>query len=302
MYSQPPTLKQYPGFRRDSRVSIGPNTTSTESDFDCSEVIGNILGTSDTGWYDVRDRCSDPFDLVRISLTDGAESAEEIGQFLLHGLADTDYLASLMSRHGYQRVAQYIKERRIPTRLNIRVADFGEVVSGRLLEEEEGLIRPIEKLRYKFNHDWSPHLTDVFAVLVEGDEITTFAYCEVKAGTTPPNVQVGANGYRDLIKVPRDKTPEILYFTAERLWEAGRLEDYDRLDRAMSSATPIPNMLRLALVFDESAWSESVLDAVKNAMQQEGPTEASFVCFLVTRDGLRTLVEESFDKMREALV
>ena len=62
---------------------------------------------------------------------------------------------------------------------------------------------------------------------------------------------MGAKGYKDLIKVWREKTPEILHFTAERLWEAHRIDDYDRLDRAMSSSTPVPQLLRLVLIFDE---------------------------------------------------
>lgn len=254
------------------------------------------------GWYELGAQASDPFNLRRVALTGGAETAERLGNFLLHGLTNTDYLGVLMAKHGYERVAEYVQQRRVPTKLNIRVADFGEVTSGHLLEEEEGLLRPIEKLRYTFNHEWSPHLTDVFATLVEAGEITAFAYCEVKAGTTPPNADVGANGYKDLLRAWREKTPEILHFTAERLWEAQRWDDYERLDRAMSGATSVPQLLRLVLIFDEVAWKESVLDALAAAVAQEAPHDDSFVCYLVTRADLRTLVNDSFEKMAELAV
>ena len=254
------------------------------------------------GWYELGDRASKPFTLTRVSITGGSETAETLGQFLLNGLTNTDHLGALMARHGYARVAQYVQERRVPTKLNIRVANFGEVTSGHLLEEEEDLLRPIEKLRYTFNHEWSPHLTDVFAVLVENDEITTFAYCEVKAGTTSPDSDVGAKGYKDLLKVWREKTPEILHFTAERLWEAQQIDEYDRLDRAMSSPTPVPQLLRLVLIFDEMARADSVLDSVAAAVEQDAPPDDSFVCYLVTRADLRTLVDDSFGKMAEHAV
>lgn len=252
--------------------------------------------------YALGDQVIEPFELTRISITGGSETAEKLGRFLLHGLTDTDHLGDLMARHGYTRVAEYVQERRVPTKLNIRVANFGEVVSGQLLEAEENLLRPIEKLRYTFNHEWSPHLTDVFAVLVDDDEITAFAYCEVKAGTTSPDADVGAKGYGDLLKTWREKTPEILHFTAERLWDAQRFDAYERLDRAMYGATPVRHLLRLTLIFDEMAWSECVLDAVATAVQQDVPPEDSFVCYLVTRADLRTLVGDSFQKMAELAV
>ena len=233
--------------------------------------------TTYADWYESGAPSGEPFNVTPVSITGGSETVETLGQFLLHGLTDTDHLGALMARHGYGRVAQYVQERRVPTHLNIRVANFGEIVSGRLLESEEGLLRLIEKLHYTFNHEWSPHLTDVFAVLVEAGEITTFAYCEVKAGTTSPDTDVAAKGYKDLLKAWRQKTPEILHFTAERLWDAQRLDDYERLDRAMYGATPVPQLLRLALIFDENIRLDSVLDAVTTAIQKDAPPDDSFM-------------------------
>ena len=257
------------------------------------------MSTSDPEWYELADTTCDPFCLIRVHIVEGVETAETIGTFLLNGLTDTTYIGNLIARHGYSRLEEYIRNRLIPSSLNIQVANFGEIVSGHLLEEEEGLLRPIEKLRYNFNHDWSPHLTDVFSLLVEGEEITAFAYCEVKSGTTRPDANVGAKGYRDLLKVTRDKTPEILHFTSERLWDAHKLADWERLDRAMSSITPIRRILRLALVFDESVLPQSVLDKLGEKISQDGLPDDSFCCYLVTGPGLRTLVIDSFSKMEE---
>ena len=105
-------------------------------------------------------------------MREGSGIEEKFGGFLLEGLADTDHLAGIMSRHGREKVSEFIRGHKVPSRLNIRVGNFGEVLLGRLLEEEESFIRPIEKLRYTFNRDWSPHLTDVFALVIEDDAIT----------------------------------------------------------------------------------------------------------------------------------
>ncbi len=253
-------------------------------------------------WYELEDRVNEPFQLTHAYLSADPQTPELLGQFLLQGLTDTEYLGSLVAKHGYGGVAEYIRDRRVPTKLNARVADFGEVVSGNLLEGEEQLVRPIEKLRYKFNHDWSPQLTDVFAVLVEDGEITTFAYCEVKPGTTAPKKSVGADGYTALLQTWRERTPEILHFTAERLWEARRQEEYERLDRAMARPEAVSQLLRLVLVFDESAWSNSILEAVANAVDEDAPPAGAFACYLVTGAVLRSLVDKSFDAMQELAV
>ena len=258
--------------------------------------------TANSDWYELGEQVALPFDLARVTITGESETVETLGQFLLSGLTDTDHLGALMAKHSYVRVAEYVRERRVPTKLNIRVANFGEVVSGNLLEAEENLHRPIEKLRYTLNHEWSPHLTDIFAVLVEDREITAFVYCEVKTWTSQPNVNVGAKGYKDLIKAWQEKTPEILYFTAERLWEAKRFDEYERLDRAMYNVEPVPERLRLVLFFDEMVWSDSILDAVADELKRDEPPDGSFVCYLIKRASLRTLVNDSFDKMTELSV
>ena len=207
-----------------------------------------------------------------------------------------------MSRHGREKVSEFIREHKVPTKLNIRVADFGEVIFGRLLEKEEGFIRPIEKLRYKFNRDWSPHLTDVFALVIKDDAITHFVYSEVKSGTTRPSSEVGADGYADLVKTSLQAIPEILYFTHERLEESQRYEDRDRLGYAMFQEDGIPSLFRLGLVFDEDAWHGAVMEAVETAFEQDPLPGGTFVCYLVTKTDLRSLVSDSFEKMEELSV
>lgn len=246
-------------------------------------------------WYEITSDTAESFDLQRGRLVD----TSHLGEFLLHGLADTELLAEISKRHGLMQVEQYLRTRRISPKLNIRVGDFGEVTAGRILEDEESLLRPIEKLRYVFNKDWSPHLTDVFAVQIAADEITAFAYCEVKAGTTRPKPTVPADGYRDLLKAWRDNAPAILHFTAERLFEAQRYDDYDRLDRALARGTAMPQLLRLVLVYDEGVWSDDLLDDLRSAISADNAAGSAFRCYLVTQAEFRGLVDAAYDRLIE---
>ena len=253
-------------------------------------------------WYGVTGTETEPFPITEVVIEESPGVEEKCGRFLLEGLADTDRMAGILARHGQKKVSDFIRGHKIPTRLSTRVANFGEVISGRLLEDEEGFIRPIEKLRYTFNRDWSPHLTDVFALAIEDDAITHFVYSEVKSGTTRPNSEVGADGYKDLVKTSRQDIPEILYFTHERLDESQRYEDRDRLENAMYQVDRIASLFRLELVFDDGVWRGEIMDAVETAFEQDPLPDGTFVCYLVTKTDLRSLVNDSFEKMEELAV
>ena len=258
--------------------------------------------TPEPTWYRIIEREEEPF-AKRTANIDGDPGIEEkCGGFLLEGLANTDRMAGILARHGQEKVSDFIRGHKIPTKLSTRVASFGEVISGRLLEEEEGFIRPIEKLRYTFNRDWSPHLTDVFALVIKEDAITHFVYTEVKSGATRPNSEVGADGYAGLVTTSRQAIPEILYFTHERLDESQRYQDRDRLENAMFQEDRIPSLFRLGLVFDENVRRGAVMDAVEAAFKQEPLPDGTFVCYLVTKTDLRSLVNDSFKKVEELSV
>ena len=64
----------------------------------------------------------------------------------------------------------------------------------------------------------------------------------------------------------------------------------------------IPSLFRLGLVFDEVAWAGSVMDAIETAIEVDPLPSGSFICFLVTKTDLRSLVINSFEKMDELSV
>ena len=87
------------------------------------------MTVADSTWYELSDHTSEPFELVRVSIAPGTETAKTFGGFLLHSLTDTDHLSALMARRGFRRVFA-IRERETnseSTTKHPRVANFGEI-------------------------------------------------------------------------------------------------------------------------------------------------------------------------------
>ena len=105
-----------------------------------------------------------------------------------------------------------------------------------------------------------------------------------------------------MVKTSQQDIPEILYFTHERLNENQRYVERDLLGAAMFQEDRLPNLFRLGLVFDEDVWREAVMEEVEAAFEQDPLPDGTFACYLVTKADLRSLVNDSFEKMVELSV
>ena len=212
-------------------------------------------------WYELEADDSYTFELQRGVLADSPALETAVSPFLVNGLTNTAQLKGILQRAGLAAAADYF-EAHVATSENVQIGDFGEVVAGHLLEEEEQLTRPIEKLRYRESPDWAMKLTDVFCVRVDGDRIVGFVFGEAKTGTTPPNSSLGKNAYRQIHRDIEGEEPQILFFTLDRLLDIRDLESYSRLCDAMYRMPPVSRSLRLIFVFDTDSWRESVFDSL----------------------------------------
>lgn len=235
------------------------------------------------------------FRLFRGNLNDSNEAKRQLAGFLIHGLAHEGYLSDLFEKHGLHATAEYLKNRTFADKISTRIGDFGEIIAGRLLEAEEGLTRPVEKLRYKDSHNWSMKLTDIFCTSHNAGQISMFVLCEVKTGTTPPVRTLALDDYKKLLADSQADRPEIMFFTLEHLWAEGNLEMHQQLSEAMYRTQPLPKAKRLVLVFDDTAWRDEVFqelnDALKNGVV---PPADDFICYLVTKAELRVLIEDLY--------
>ena len=193
--------------------------------------------------------------------------------------------------------ADYLRDRAFADRVPTRIGDFGEIVAGRLLESEEGLSRPIEKLRYKDDHNWPMRLTDVFCIGRDSGRIVNFVFCEAKAGATSPSEDLAVVAYDRLAQDFDTERPEILFMTLEHLWAEGHYDEWEELCDAMRQREPVPRGMRLVLVFDDAAWNDKVILKLEEALQEDDATTCDdFKCYLITTDGLRPLIEASYGK------
>ena len=131
------------------RFGAGNESDNRRNDFfrdqtKVDERLGDTMTTNEPPWYQITEDEKKPFPKRKAAIEESSGIEEKFGGFLLEELTDTDHLAGIMSRHGHHKVSEFIRGHKVPNRLNIKVGNFGEVLFGRMLEKEEGFIRPIE--------------------------------------------------------------------------------------------------------------------------------------------------------------
>ena len=220
------------------------------------------------------------------------DSAREFyGGLLYEGLLEVGYVEGLLDRFGQRGVRAYLSSRGFVGKLSTRVGDFGEVLAGALLQNEESLEQPIPKLRYREKATWNMRLTDVFALGIVDDRIESFCFASVKSGTTTPDPKVGVSGYAQLREDAQVEYPEIFWFVSEQLYRQSRFEEVTRLDDALLSVQPLPKRYRLILVFDSERWREEVLTLLDEGFE-DGLLD--FKTYLLTCPAMRDVVEVSY--------
>ena len=245
-------------------------------------------------WYKVDKDTSYRFELRRGVLGDSPEVEQTVGGFLLNGLASAEQLKGILGRVGLTAAVKHF-DAHVASKENVRIGDFGEVVAGHLLEDEEKVVRLIEKLRHRESPDWPMKLTDVFAVNVEHERIVGFLFGEAKAGTTTPNTALGQEAYGRVEQDIEDEEPQILFFTLDRLLNTNDQKAYLQLEEAMHRRPPVPRTSRLIFVFDAKVWREEILEALHDDLVSgELDLEEGFKCYVLTRDGLREVITGAY--------
>ncbi len=252
-------------------------------------------------WYRVEEDNSYRFDLQRGVLGSSPSVEQTVGGFLLSGLANVELLKSILSRVGLTAAVNYF-DAHVASRQMVRIGDFGEVVAGHLLEDEEGIKQLIEKLRHRDSPDWPMKLTDVFCVRFQGQRIVSFVFGEAKAGTTTPNVALGQKAYKRVYQDFEGEEPQILFFTLDRLVESNNTDVYVQLDEAMHRAPPVPRALRLVFVFDEYVWRGEILERLNDDFASGDLNLANeFMCYVLIRDGLKDVISGAYAEAQKAV-
>src|SRR3990172_4611198 len=121
-----------------------------------------------TSWLEtaVRTDTTLPFQVldVRELPVERSLLVQTLAKELLVAHKDPAHLQRVAARAGRPRVRQSLASEVFPTRRNVRIGDFGEVLGAAILRERDGLYLPIFKLRYREKRDWPMRLTDLLAL------------------------------------------------------------------------------------------------------------------------------------------
>ena len=245
-------------------------------------------------WYTLHEEASYNYDLFRGVLNDSPDAVSTIGTFLLTGLSDTNRILGVMRRIGLTAAADRFAAN-VSSKEPVRIGDFGEIVASRLLGDAENVVRPIEKLRYRESSDWPMKLTDVFCVRMDGNSITGFMFAEAKAGTTRPPTALGKKAYEQLYRDSTNDEPAILFFTLNRLSDAGDEIAHNQLEDAMHAEDALPTALRLVFVFDDAIWPESVLTSLQESFDaNELELVDDFAFYALTCNELKRVIDAGY--------
>ena len=245
-------------------------------------------------WYTINDDPKYAFALRRGTLDNSPIVANTLGSFLLTGLTDANRILGVLQRIGLTAAANRFAAN-VPSKDIVRIGDFGEILTGRLLEDAETVVRPIEKLRYRESPEWPMKLTDVFCVRMDGNHIASFVFAETKTRTTTPPTALGKDAYAQLHQDVENDEPAILFFTLDRLSDVGNETAYSQLEEAMHATEALPRALRLVLVVDKDSWREAVLITLHDSfVANELNLFDDFTCYVLTCDGLKQVIDAGY--------
>jgi len=203
----------------------------------------------------------DAFSLIRIS--EFQPPSEECCIFLSRKL--TEELVSIELLIGYSNTLGWDKTSEllanmVPAQWTNKLGDFGEMLSGILLEEFHNLQLPVRKLRYKISSGQTLPSTDIVAFKINDEEhIEEVHFVEVKARNSKDSY-MALEAYSQLQEAYHSNLPPILHFIAQRLIEQnsplapkfmrylGARVDSSELDR-----------FHICLICDQEHWAESIL-------------------------------------------
>lgn len=145
--------------------------------------------------------------------------------------AKTDILA----RMGYERAATYL-ENKLPTVINTRSGDLGEILATEYVRECTGYDVPINRLRYKDDREMAMRGDDIIGVRRVDDRV------QVLKGEAKSRDQLSVTVVKEacdsLTRHASRPNPSSLAFVASRLREEGRDDEADVIETLMEVTIP----------------------------------------------------------------
>lgn len=175
---------------------------------------------------------------------------------------DPTYLLRLAALLGWDAVSN----RFVNGRATLKKGEFGEVLAAAQLEECDGWVIPIQKLRYQMDPGQTLPGTDLLAIRLDRDTgaVTQLAFLESKLRLKKDPVGPGAvvEAHNQLAFDRKAAFAGILEFVLARLYEQNS-PILEPLERYLLSRAPHPNEIHfVSVVFDDGAWSEELISGL----------------------------------------
>lgn len=213
---------------------------------------------------------------------DREEVLDWLGKELLRNYVAPGELETIFKDLGVPEVADYLNNNKFPSDPKIRTGDFGEVLTGRLLRDDQWCV-PVLKLRYKQRPDQPAQGADALAFRLQ---------------ETPPVVAVPeakTRAVRDY-KVEREAStsldrsvkdlPQSLAFIVARLNGEGKKGLAVRVAELLLS--PYKIQRGIVIVHDDESWTDKITDRLANVV-----SDATRLTVVRVR-GLSGLIEDAY--------
>lgn len=223
-------------------------------------------------WLNRAERSSSPyseFDVTDIEPTEELSTDHEtyLAKLLHDAMVDPELFGAVALDLGWDDAEKYFATASLATRERVQRGDFGEALTGGILEQCFGYTIPVVKLRYKQSANQTQPGTDLLAFKLDSSsEIVEVCYVETKLRATL-RYETAIEGYKQLLEAYQARFPTILRFIAIRLHEnAKRVELYRSFRSYMKERrdTTSKDNFVLSLCWDRDQWQENVLENLQD--------------------------------------
>lgn len=219
---------------------------------------------------------------------------ECLQQFMVEAKVRPAVLERFAQRLGWEKTREYLIDTIQPTKMNMRLGDFGEILTCHLLEMFFEYYIPVKKLLYKLSPNQSLPATDTLAFKMDGSRIAEICYVESKL-RTGRETMVAVQGYNQLYEDYSKHVPDMIRFLLNICSEYENDFFYQLLEYTCNRQNMKElDKFTLGLILDVDNWSERIL---KNLSEEIDESYPELTVLLIRITQLSDLVKKVYESI-----
>lgn len=183
---------------------------------------------------------------------EGEDLYQSLGKEIFRNYVAPGDLEAVFEDLGAPEVAAHLRRNKYPSDLKVRVGEFGEVLTGRLLRDDRWCV-PLLKLRYKQRPNQPVQGADSIGFRLQ-ESPPVVMVPEAKTRTTR-RLAIGVEAHTSLERSLRD-LPETISFVVAALNREGKKGLAVRVGRLLLNPYEVER--QIILVHDEQRWSDKI--------------------------------------------